>query len=85
MAAYKQFMLMIAIRDYIKLQGRADLHSIAYHFGLPESAVTQMLSFWVNKGIIQRINQDISLSCRRQNCSNYSDCNNASTVIYAWL
>lgn len=77
-------MIMIAIRDYIKLQGCVDLHNIANHFRLPESAVIQMLGFWVNKGIIKRINKDILVNCPQRKCSGCGSCNSISTEIYVW-
>lgn len=77
-------MLMTSLRDYIQLKGRVDLQNIARHFYLPESAVTQMLSFWVSKGIIKRITLDEGM-CRQKKCTSCSDCHIMSTVIYAWL
>lgn len=86
MAAYKQFMLMTAIRDYIKLQGRVDLHSIANYFCLPESAITPMLNFWVKKGIITIIPLDSQSTCQSKLCSSCLSCNvTKQSTIYAWV
>lgn len=78
-------MLLTSLRDYIQLKGRVDLQNIARHFCLPESAITQMLSFWVHKGIIKCITVDNAGICHQKKCSSCSDCHIVSTIIYTWL
>lgn len=85
-AAYKLFMLMTVIRDYIKLQGRVDLHNISNHFCLPESAITQMLSFWVKKGVIRIIPFESQSTCQTKLCASCMSCNvTKQSAIYTWV
>lgn len=74
-------MLMTEIRDYIQLRGRINLQELARHFYVKESAMQQMMKFWVNKGVITVISlQD----CKNNACSDCFQCtdNNSMKQIY---
>ena len=49
-------MLITAIRDYLFNRGQANLQDLARHFHIQESAMEQMLAFWLKKGVIQQLN-----------------------------
>lgn len=78
-------MLITSIRDYVQLKGRVSLQDIARHFRLPESAVSQMLSFWVNKGIISVMTNETNTVCQSTKCSTCVGCDLLSQPIYNWI
>lgn len=75
-------MLITSIRDYVQLKERANLQDIARYFRLPESAVEQMLSFWVKKGVLKLITFSEQNDCDSVKCSDCSSCSFDSKVIY---
>lgn len=77
-------MLITSIRDYVQLRGRANLLDVARHFRLPESAVEPMLDFWVNKGVIKLVNNNL-LTCAGKQCSACVSCNLAVYPNYVWV
>ncbi|MBI0006538.1 MULTISPECIES: FeoC-like transcriptional regulator [Gilliamella] len=77
-------MLITAIRDYIQLQGRANLQDVARHFRLSTSAVEPMLNFWVKKGLIKLIKRDL-LTCAGKQCSTCISCNLDAYASYVWI
>lgn len=61
-------MLMTDIYQYIELKGRVSLLDLSRHFHIKETAMTQMLDFWVKKG---------KLSVRKilpSSCDDYKIC-----------
>lgn len=77
-------MLMISIRDYVKLKGQVDLQNIARHFCLPESAVAQMLNFWIKKGVIKLITLSEQYDCGSAKCRDCFNCHSDTKAIYEW-
>lgn len=77
-------MLITSIRDYVQLKGRASLQDIARHFRLPESAVTQMLDFWIKKGTIKLVEQNPPLFCQTNQCHSCSSCDLSRNIEYIW-
>lgn len=77
-------MLITAVRDYIQLQGRANLQDVARHFRLSTSAVEPMLNFWVKKGLIKLIKLDL-LTCAGKQCSTCISCNLDVYASYVWI
>ncbi|MCO6524149.1 MAG: hypothetical protein J6562_03900 [Candidatus Schmidhempelia sp.] len=76
-------MLMADIRDYLQLIGRANLRDLALRFQIQESAMEQMLAFWIKKGFITQhhLTQD---SCRQGTCSDCFECSEGLKKIYIW-
>lgn len=60
-------MKLIEIRDYLQLVGRATLQDLARHFRMQESAMEQMLLFWVKKGRLRQC--EISSQCAKGCCA----------------
>jgi hypothetical protein len=71
----------MAIRDYLFSRGQASLQDIARHFHVQESAMEQMLTFWLNKGTIQQLNLNNN-NCTQGNCSDCFACPPAAKKIY---
>jgi hypothetical protein len=76
-------MLMTDIRDYLQLIGRANLHDLALHFQVQESAMEQMLTFWIKKGFISQhyLSQDM---CGQGKCSDCFECSEGLKKLYIW-
>lgn len=74
-------MLITAIRDYLISIGQASLQDLARHFQVQESAMEQMLSFWLRKGIICQISSTLP-RCRPNQCSNCFACPDGARKIY---
>lgn len=75
-------MLMTDIRDYIQHRGQASLQDLARHFHLQESAVEQMLDFWVKKGSISVI-APLSVNCASaSHCGDCKQCDDSVNQIY---
>lgn len=74
-------MLIIAIRDYLVSKGQANLQDLARHFQVQESAMEQMLTFWLQKGTIEQINLNDE-SCSTANCSDCFSCPPGVKKIY---
>ncbi|MFH4355365.1 MAG: FeoC-like transcriptional regulator [Neisseriaceae bacterium] len=47
-------MLLIKLKDYIKLHKQVPLAELERHFRLPRSQVEAMLQIWIRKGIVQK-------------------------------
>lgn len=77
-------MLIISIRDYVQLKGRVNLQDVARHFRLSESATEPMLNFWVKKGVIKLVNNDL-LTCAGKQCSACISCNLTVYPNYVWV
>ncbi|OCG32476.1 hypothetical protein A9G34_09780 [Gilliamella sp. Choc4-2] len=78
-------MLITSIRDYVQLKGRVELHNISNHFRLPESAVEQMLVFWIKKGKIQQIILKSEQLCKTNQCSSCLSCHLKPKFVYVWI
>ncbi|WP_392559484.1 FeoC-like transcriptional regulator [Orbus mooreae] len=79
-------MLMTDISKYIELNGRASLLDLARHFNVQESAMQQMLSFWIKKGKISLVDASTSSNCSSgQRCSDCFECNDSAHQIYIWI
>ncbi|WP_392566572.1 FeoC-like transcriptional regulator [Utexia brackfieldae] len=76
-------MLMTDIRDYLQLVGRANLQDLSRHFGIQESAMQHMLSFWVKKGQISFYYLD-NQGCGSGKCSDCFECSESTKQIYVW-
>lgn len=77
-------MLMTDIYNYIEMHGRASLLDLSRHFRIKESAIQQMLDFWVKKGKIYLANPS-SVDCATgKQCSDCFECNDSAHQIYVW-
>lgn len=74
-------MLITAIRDYLISIGQASLQDLARHFQVQESAMEQMLSFWLRKGTIRQISLT-QPGCSSNQCSNCFACPDGAKKIY---
>lgn len=74
-------MLITAIRDYLFNRGQANLQDLARHFHIQESAMEQMLAFWLKKGIIQQLNLNDN-DCSQGSCSDCFVCPPGLKKIY---
>ncbi|KES16517.1 FeoC-like transcriptional regulator [Gilliamella apicola] len=77
-------MLIISIRDYVQLKGRVNLQDVARHFRLSESATEPMLNFWVKKGVMKLVNNDL-LTCAGKQCSACISCKLSIYPNYVWI
>lgn len=76
--------MLISMRDYIQLKGRANLQDIARYFHLPESVVEQMMLFWIKKGKIKlSIMEDLN-ACGTKKCASCIGCDLTGQRIYTW-
>ncbi|PXY96428.1 hypothetical protein DKK71_09425 [Snodgrassella alvi] len=74
-------MLITAIRDYLITIGQASLQDLSRHFQVQESAMEQMLNFWLRKGIIRQIDS-YQPSCQQSKCSDCFICPEGARKIY---
>ena len=72
-------MILSELRDYLKQQHRLSLLEMANHFDTDADALRGMLSKWVSKGKVKRI--DMGTSCGTSCCK----CDPAMTEIYEWV
>ncbi len=72
-------MILSELRDYLKQQHRLSLLEMANHFDTDADALRGMLSKWVGKGKVKRI--DMGASCGTSCCK----CDPAMTEIYEWV
>lgn len=77
-------MLMTDISAYLELNGRASLLDLSRHFRVKESAMQQMLSFWVKKGQIKLIDVTNNNCGSGHKCSDCFECNDAAQQVYIW-
>ncbi len=50
-------MLLIQIRDYILKRQEVTLTELAIHFQMPESAIEKMADLWLQKALIEKLQQ----------------------------
>lgn len=74
-------MLLTDIRDYLQIKGRASLQELARHFNVQETAMQQMLTFWITKQKVKLNRQPLA---QTQSCSDCSSCNDSTHQIYSW-
>ncbi|MDF1583539.1 MAG: FeoC-like transcriptional regulator [Methyloprofundus sp.] len=72
-------MILSELRAYLKQQHRLSLLDMANHFNTDADALRGMLSKWVSKGKVKRI--DKGASCGTSCCK----CDPAMTEIYEWV
>ncbi len=72
-------MILSELRDYLKRQQRLSLLEMANHFEVDADALRGMLSKWVSKGKVKRI--DTGASCGTSCCK----CDPAMTELYEWV
>lgn len=77
-------MLMTDISQYIELNGRASLLDLSRHFKIQESAMQQMLSFWLKKGKITLVDASQSSCSTGKKCSDCFECNDSAQQVYIW-
>lgn len=77
-------MLMTDISQYIELNGRASLLDLSRHFQVQESAMQQMLSFWLKKGKIILVDGSASNCNSGKQCSDCFECNDSAHQVYVW-
>lgn len=77
-------MLMTDLLQYLELNGRASLLDLSRHFRIKESAIEQMLSFWVKKGRVQLIDASKSNCSSGHKCSDCFECNDSAHQVYVW-
>lgn len=77
-------MLITSIRDYVQLKGRVNLQDVARHFRLSASATEPMLNFWVKKGVIKLVNNDL-FTCAGKQCSACISCHLTAYPNYVWI
>ncbi|PIT47026.1 FeoC-like transcriptional regulator [Snodgrassella alvi] len=76
-----QNMLITAIRDYLITIGQASLQDLARHFQIQESAMEQMLAFWLRKGTIRQLTPS-QPACSQNKCSDCFACPDSVKKIY---
>lgn len=74
-------MLITAIRDYLHTIGQASLQDLARHFQVQESAMEQMLAFWLRKGTIRQLIPS-QPDCNQNKCSDCVSCPDSEKKIY---
>ncbi|WP_392551847.1 FeoC-like transcriptional regulator [Orbus wheelerorum] len=77
-------MLMTDIASYLELNGRASLLDLSRHFRIEESAMQQMLSFWVKKGKIKLVDASQSNCTTGHKCSDCFECDDSAHQVYIW-
>ncbi|WP_392561873.1 FeoC-like transcriptional regulator [Orbus sturtevantii] len=77
-------MLMTDISLYLELNGRASLLDLARHFRVAESAMQQMLSFWVKKGKITLVDASQTNCATGHKCSDCFECSDSAHQVYVW-
>ncbi|HIW06086.1 MAG TPA: FeoC-like transcriptional regulator [Candidatus Ignatzschineria merdigallinarum] len=50
-------MLLIQIRDYILKRQEVTLTELAIHFQMPESAIEKMADLWLQKALLEKLQQ----------------------------
>lgn len=72
-------MILSELRDYLKQQHRLSLLDMANHFDIEADALRGMLSKWVSKGKVKRL--DVGANCGTSCCK----CDPAMTELYEWV
>ncbi len=71
-------MILQDIRRYLELHQQASLHDIALHFDLDPDVARGMLEFWVSKGRIRHIQQQVD-------CGGGCNCSSRENFdLYQW-
>ncbi|RKS85184.1 FeoC-like transcriptional regulator [Orbus hercynius] len=78
-------MLMTDISQYIELNGRATLLDLSRRFQIQESAMQQMLLFWLKKGKIELVDATAIDNCSTgKKCSDCFECSDSAHQVYIW-
>lgn len=75
-------MLMTDIYQYIELKGRVSLLDLSRHFHIKESALIQMLDFWVKKGKLTVTNLTTSVCVGNKTCADCHSCSESALLFY---
>jgi len=71
-------MILTDIRDYLKRHGRAPVMDLAYHFKVEPEVIRSMVSKWIGKGCVARIEAPL------QKCQGCEKCDDKKNEIYLW-
>nr|VFK51115.1 MAG: FeoC like transcriptional regulator [Candidatus Kentron sp. TUN]VFK52538.1 MAG: FeoC like transcriptional regulator [Candidatus Kentron sp. TUN]VFK52858.1 MAG: FeoC like transcriptional regulator [Candidatus Kentron sp. TUN] len=72
-------MILSELREYLRLNGRAAVVDMAYHFDIEPDAVRGMLEHWIRKGKVRKLPEGAI-------CGNNCDkCAPGTAGIYEWV
>ena len=72
-------MILSELRDYLQQKQRLSLLEMANHFDIDVDALRGMLSKWIKKGKVKRL--DLGKDCGTGCCK----CDPAMTELYEWI
>lgn len=70
--------MLIEVKHYIQKYEMVTEQEVAQHFNLPLTLAHSLLSFWLDKGLIEAITSD-------QACGTCHGCNNNEQIRYRWI